>query len=188
VQDRGGSRGTSPSGESSCHIRGIDPPGRGRSSQPTPLFTWMLWSKYTKSGRSCTVPTASIVPAEACRTGSRTGSGSRSANGSSCRSSSMGYLRRRSSRPKCGSTGSRAVARDVPLVAELHRLLPDHLFTGHVGRTVDHVDQPQHRRRDENGAEEHDAGDGVRAVMEDLHLRCRRGRPGPVDRSPESLP
>src|SRR4029079_18031403 len=56
----------------SCIISGIRSTWPWQVVQPTPLFTWMLWLKYTKSGRSCTRVHSMDRPVlKLARTGSR---------------------------------------------------------------------------------------------------------------------
>ena len=60
--------------DSCCHMSGIWSTWPWQVVQPTPLFTWALWLKYTKSGRSCTFTHSSAVPSrQLARTGSSVG-------------------------------------------------------------------------------------------------------------------
>src|SRR5574340_1637821 len=54
-----------------AYIRGMRSTGPWQVAQPTPLLTWMLWSKYTKSGSALTRVHSSDLPE---RKLSRTGS------------------------------------------------------------------------------------------------------------------
>jgi hypothetical protein len=56
------------------YMSGILSTGPWQVAQPTPLATWMLWLKYTKSGRSWTrVHSSGVLSRKLARTGSRIG-------------------------------------------------------------------------------------------------------------------
>src|SRR5438045_9085717 len=58
----------------SWYISGMRSTRPWQVAQPTPLATWMLWLKYTKSGRSCTrVHSSGVLSRKLARTGSRIG-------------------------------------------------------------------------------------------------------------------
>src|SRR5204863_9954975 len=58
----------------SWYISGMRSTRPWQVAQPTPLATWMLWLKYTKSGRSWTrVHWSGVLSRKLARTGSRMG-------------------------------------------------------------------------------------------------------------------
>src|SRR5262252_6104689 len=67
-----------------------------------------------------------------------------------------------------------AVARDVPLVAELNRLLARDVRLGHPRRAIDCAEQPAEAGDEEHRAKDADASNRVGGTMKDLRHRSKR--------------